>query len=166
MATKKTPICNSSETDEIPVPVFTAANRDPELWVLLRSLLNDPTAALAVADLLEDRGDPRLGIVRELATAQCVVPTCMPERYKYDTMWTGAWFSIHRYRSCVSGVQHQSIDEHLLSGRGFRGTKAWVFIKIKSPTDAQLRAAFHKCRRDLVYYVLGTAWYEVERNKT
>src|SRR5688500_17310312 len=57
------------EFDKFPVSIT-----DSRLRGFLKGLLEDPDVALPLSDWLEDRGDPRAEIVRDLGYARCVIP--------------------------------------------------------------------------------------------
>src|SRR5262245_60870251 len=74
---------------------FPVANDDPRLIGLLDGVIDDPTAGLALADWLEERGDPRADSVRDLYATGWVIPEVDRwERARPCPMACGRYWSV------------------------------------------------------------------------
>jgi hypothetical protein len=137
-------------------PPFPVANDDPRLSGFLTALPAGPGAALALAAWLEERGDARAAVVRELAEAKCVVPEGVLCRRFLTPMACGRWWHIHRKLGRVAATVyvgtplHRSLREgcggHIMAPRPRAG---W--------TPETLQAAFEHCRRELICALFATS---------
>jgi hypothetical protein len=131
---------------------------DRTLRDLLFALLTDPTAAGALADLLEERGDPRAQAVRDLAEVRCVVPEVAPEAGLDYPMGCGRFWSAARQQT---GVRARVYPGTPLASLLPPGGEVEARVPPAGQTPGRLRAAFEQCRQELLFKVFGTTTRQV-----
>lgn len=139
------------------LPDFTVSNTNPQLLAFLDNLRTDATVWHALPDWLEEQGDPRAEIIREMAAVQCVVPVVAPLSNGSYPMGCGTWFVIKRHKDSIVGRPYRGTWQY----DRFDPILMWGYDKVSLPakkqTDARLREAFAECRRKLAYMLFDTS---------